>query len=88
MNYPEFSKYLRVISLIACTAIALPSSAFALNFSSGQLQNGVKFIAVEGEFGYNDSLSEFTTLVKQTDPTFVSFNSPGGSRSRRWSLVD
>jgi hypothetical protein len=86
MSYSEFSNYLRVISLIACIAIALPSSAFALNFSSGQLQNGIKFIAVGGEFGYNDSLSEFTTLVKQTDPTFVSFNSPGGSPIKAMEL--
>jgi hypothetical protein len=73
--------------LLGAVITGLGSSAsFALNFTSDQLPNGTKYVVVEGEFEFNESLVPFTQLVKQTDPKFVAFNSPGGSPVKAMEL--
>lgn len=71
--------YLAGALFLIADMFTAPPTAEALTFSSGQLDNGIKFISVEGEFQYAESLAGFTNLVKRTDPTFVTFSSPGGN---------
>jgi len=62
------------------------SGASALTFTAGKLDNGIKYIAAEGEFTYGESFGEFTRLVKANDPVFITFNSPGGNPSTAMEL--
>lgn len=79
-------KSLRAVLLVAFSVTVASTRALALSFSTGELPNGIKYIGVEGEFEFGESLSEFTRLVKQTDPTVVTFSSPGGNPTKAMEL--
>ena len=64
------------------------AASAALTFTADKLANGTSYILVSGDFDYNQDISGFTRLVKQADPVFVAFSSPGGNPSRLWNWAD
>ena len=48
--------------------------------------NGAPYIQVSGEFEYEDSLNDFSRIVRDKHPTFVTFDSPGGNIAKALEL--
>ncbi|NTS29756.1 SH3 domain-containing protein [Phyllobacterium sp. BT25] len=86
MKWVRVGGHLQTMLLALGVVGAGTSVATALTFKSGELTNGIKYIAVQGEFEFDENLAPFAQLVKQTDPIFVSFNSPGGNPVKAMEL--
>jgi hypothetical protein len=75
-----------VAVIAACLSVFVAHDALAgLSFTSQQVKESTA-IVVSGDFDYNDSLSEFSRLVDQTHPAFVTFDSPGGNPFKAMEL--
>lgn len=71
---------LSIAAIVSAIAFLFGAPAYAnLTYTSGQMEDGPKFVIVTGEFEMNDDLSAFTQIVAATAPIYVSFNSPGGA---------
>ncbi|RCS21431.1 hypothetical protein DUT91_24115 [Phyllobacterium salinisoli] len=78
---------LKAVAFSAMILIASATGASAaLTFTTGKLTSGIGFILVSGSFDFDQNLSHFTRLVKETDPVFVAFNSPGGNPPKAMEL--
>ena len=58
----------------------------ALTFTPGRLSSGTHYVLVAGDFDYTQDLSDFTLLVNEHNPIFVSFDSPGGNIPKAMEL--
>ena len=71
--------------LAGCAVLAVlggvlqtPSAWANLSFDVKTFDGG-KFVVVSGTFDYSDKLDDFSRLVRDNDPRFVTFQSPGGN---------
>ncbi len=63
------------------------SSAWAsLTFSTNELSGGAKYILVSGSFDYQQDLTPIRMLIRQQDPVFIVFDSPGGNPAKAMEL--
>ncbi len=60
-------------------ALAMASSAKALDYRPVSLDDGTHFLVVSGEFNDSENFEEFSARIKANGSTFVTFDSPGGS---------
>ena len=69
---------LAAVAIIAGLLGFASGASAELRFDLKQADGG-PFVLVSGDFAYSDSLEEFSRLVRENHPLFVTFDSPGGN---------
>lgn len=76
-------KSLRYVSALfgaALIAFALPSQSFAgISYEPVTTDEGARFLLIRGEFAADDPVNSFLAAVGTHNPSFVTFESPGGN---------
>lgn len=71
---------------LAVVALTLSPAHARLSYAPTETPDGHRFVLVSGEFALDDDLKEFTAVVRQLNPTFVTFDSPGGNITKAIEL--
>lgn len=76
----------RLLFLVVLASSAAFSHAYAKLRYSIQTMGDVEFLLIEGDFDLSDDLSRFYRLVRNSNPSVVVFNSPGGNLAKAMEL--
>ncbi|HEV7252018.1 MAG TPA: hypothetical protein VGN97_02815 [Mesorhizobium sp.] len=76
----------RVLGLIGLVLASATGAHANLSYHADQASDGTRFIIVEGTFEFSDDLGRFKAAVRDTNPTVIGFNSPGGNIIRAIEL--
>lgn len=77
---------IRVCLVLAVTVFSLSPAQANLSYAPTEATDGTRFVLIAGEFAHNDDLGEFSAIVRQFDPSFVTFDSPGGNLAKAMEL--
>lgn len=77
---------IRLCLALAITALSISSAQANLSYAPTEAPDGTRFVLVAGEFAYDDELDEFSAIVRQFNPSLVTFNSPGGNLAKAMEL--
>ncbi|MCB4917112.1 SH3 domain-containing protein [Brucella intermedia] len=81
-----FKKSAQIIAALSIAAVAHSPAWANLTFSADETPGGLRFILVSGEFEYQQDLSPFQTMIRERNPLFILFDSPGGNPSKAMEL--
>jgi len=81
-----FKRSVQIIAALSIAAVTHSSAWANLTFSADETPGGLRFILVSGDFEYQQDLSPFQTMIRERNPLFILFDSPGGNPSKAMEL--
>jgi hypothetical protein len=76
----------RLCLTLVITTLPLSPVHADLSYTPTETPDGTRYVLISGKFAYNDDLNEFSTVVRQFNPSMVIFDSPGGNLVKAMEL--